>query len=54
MSSADRNEEGPTVHLPDELPVLTPPVSRILLAVLVELTEVQPPEELPEEGSHDR
>ena len=30
-----------TVRLPDELPVLTPAISRILLAILVELTKVE-------------
>lgn len=30
-----------TVHLPDELPPLTPVTSRVLLAILVELTEVE-------------
>ena len=30
-----------TIRLPDELPVLTPATSRILLAILVELTEVE-------------
>lgn len=41
MTSDDRAEEGITVHVPTELPVLTPHVSRILLAILVELTEVE-------------
>lgn len=48
MSAADLDGDGITVHLPTELPVLTKPVSRILLAILVELTEVEilggPPE----------
>lgn len=35
------NGGGITVHLPAELPSLTTPVSRILLAILVELTEVE-------------
>lgn len=54
MNSADRKEQSPTVHLPEELPVLTPARSRILLAVLIELTETQLPHESTEEGSHDR
>lgn len=33
--------EDVTVHLPLELPVLTPEVYRILLAILVELTTVE-------------
>lgn len=35
------NGDGITVHLPAGLPPLTTPVSRILLAILVELTEVE-------------
>jgi hypothetical protein len=30
-----------TMRLPDELPVIAPVTSRILLAILVELTEVE-------------
>jgi hypothetical protein len=38
------DEEGPVVvRLPDELPVLSRDASRILLAILVELTEVEAP-----------
>lgn len=48
MSAADPGKDGITVHIPAELPVLTMSVSRILLAILVELTEVEilggPPE----------
>jgi len=41
MSSDDRERERVTVHLPDELPILTTEVSRTLLAILIELAEVQ-------------
>jgi len=34
-------EETIVVRVPDELPILTRQVSRILLAILVELTEVE-------------
>lgn len=34
-------DERVTVNLPDELPPLTPYTSRVLLAILVELTEVE-------------
>ncbi len=48
MSTGHRNEDGITVHLPTEPPMLTPSISRILLAILIELTEVhvldRPPE----------
>jgi hypothetical protein len=35
------NNERITVHLPAELPSLTTSVSRVLLAILIELTEVE-------------
>lgn len=42
--TADAPEgENVTVHLPAELPVLTTEVSRILLGILVELTEIEVP-----------
>lgn len=41
MSADDLDGEGITVHVPAKLPMLTTPVSRILLAILVELTEVE-------------
>lgn len=37
----ERPAESPVVRVPDELPVLSPLVCRALLAVLVELTEVE-------------
>lgn len=42
-----------TVRLPDELPVLTATASRILLAILVELTEVEVLDGPPEGGDRD-
>lgn len=53
MSSGRCDEERLTVHLPDELPVLTPEVSRILLGILIGLTEVEAPDGASEEGSRD-
>jgi hypothetical protein len=41
MSRDDAGEWEVTVRLPDELPVLNRAASRILLEILVELTEVQ-------------
>lgn len=41
MTRGDAEEERVTVRLPAELPVLTRSASRILLAILVELTEVE-------------
>jgi hypothetical protein len=35
------NADGITVHLPAELPSLTTPVNRILLAILIELTDAE-------------
>lgn len=48
MTADDRDEEAVTVRVPDELPVLTPETSRILLAILIELTEA--PDGPPGEG----
>lgn len=41
MSAAAGGHDEITVHLPPGLPVLTPEVCRILLAILVELTTVE-------------
>ena len=41
MSARDPDSDGITVHLPPEPPMLTTPVSRILLAILVEPTDVE-------------
>jgi hypothetical protein len=50
MSTEIGSGDGITVHLPPGLPVLTPEVCRILLAILVELTTV---EVLDGEGGRD-
>lgn len=44
--------DGVTVRVPAELPTLTPRVARLLLGILVELTEV-PVLDRPEEGVSD-
>jgi hypothetical protein len=44
--------DGVAVRLPGELPTLTPRVARVLLGILVELTEV-PVLDRPEEGVSD-
>jgi hypothetical protein len=44
MSAEDYDSEPVTVYVPDELPVITPEVSRILLDILIELTETEVPE----------
>lgn len=41
MSAADSDAKPVTVHVPAELPMLTTKVSRMLLAILVELTGVE-------------
>lgn len=41
MTSDDVENERVTFRLPAELPVLTRSASRILLAILIELTEVE-------------
>jgi len=41
MSRDDLDSEAITVHVPAELPVLIGQSSRILLAILVELTNVE-------------
>lgn len=53
MSCDEPNGEAVKVQLPAELPVLSPPVSRILLGILVELTEIEVPDGPPKEGSDD-
>lgn len=50
MTADDRDAEAITVRVPDELPVLKPQTSRILLAILIELTEVEAPARPPGEG----
>ena len=49
MTADDRDPEAITVRVPDELPVLTPQESRILLAILIELTEIEAPDGPPNE-----
>jgi hypothetical protein len=44
MTRRDAEREQVTVRLPAELPVLNRQVSRILLAILVELTDVPDPD----------
>lgn len=41
MSAADKGRDDVAIHVPTKLPTLTKPVSRILLAILVELTEIE-------------
>lgn len=41
MTGDNTNDNEITIRVPTELPVLTEPVSRILLAILVELTTVE-------------
>ncbi|GLY71236.1 hypothetical protein Atai01_78550 [Amycolatopsis taiwanensis] len=53
MSGRDRAEEKITVRVPDELPVLTKRAARILLDILVELTEVEVLDGPRERGSDD-
>jgi hypothetical protein len=53
MTSGNADEEHVTVRLPDEPPILTRYASRILLAVLVELTEVEALDGPLEGGDHD-
>ncbi len=44
MTAARTDEDGITVRLPTELPLLTTGAARALLGILVELTEVEPPD----------
>lgn len=53
MSDGGGGKEAPTVRVPDELPVLTRSISRTLLAILVDLTEVETLDGSSREGSHD-
>jgi len=53
MTSGDAGNETIKVRFPDELPVLNRRASRILLAILVRLTEVEALDGPPEEESHD-
>lgn len=41
MRLGDQDEEAITVNVPTELPILTRRASRILLAMLIEATEVE-------------
>lgn len=41
MSARDSDSDGITVHRPPEPPMLTTAASRILLSILVELTDVE-------------
>lgn len=41
MSAAASDGEAVTVHVPAELPMLTTAVSRILLSILIELTDIE-------------
>lgn len=50
MSAETSGQTSVVVHLPEGLPVLTPEVCRILLAILVKLTTV---EVLDGEGDRD-
>jgi hypothetical protein len=52
MTAGREDSDEIIVRVPDELPVLTREVSRILLAVLLELTEGEAPRE-PREGVSD-
>jgi hypothetical protein len=54
MTRRDAENEHVTVRLPDELPVLGRSASRILLAILVELTDVEDPDGLVEGDGRDR
>ncbi|SFS88974.1 hypothetical protein SAMN05660874_03962 [Saccharopolyspora flava] len=51
MTADGRKADPVTVRVPDELPVLTQEASRILLAVLIELTEVEALERPLDEGN---
>jgi hypothetical protein len=44
MSTEDREERRLTVRFPGKLPVLTPEVSRILLDILIDITETEVPD----------
>lgn len=53
MNGQDRAGEKITVRVPDELPVLSKRAARILLDILVELTEVEALDRPQERGSDD-
>jgi hypothetical protein len=53
MTSDDADDEHIRFNFPDELPVLNRRASRILLAILVRLTEVEVLEGPQEGGSRD-
>jgi hypothetical protein len=53
MSAEGKDNERLTVRVPDELPVLTPRASRILLDILVDLTTIEVPEEPHKEVTRD-
>lgn len=41
VSPSRHGDDGPVVHLPNENPVLTQKTSRILLGILVDLTDAE-------------
>lgn len=45
MTRRDAEDERVTVRLPGELPVLSRTVSRILLSILVDLTDIEASDE---------
>lgn len=53
MTRGDGDSERVTVRLPAEPPVLNRSASRILLSLLVELTEVEAPDTPVEGRGHD-
>lgn len=53
MTRRDAEDERVTVRLPDELPVLSRSASRILLSILVDLTQVEAPDETGEASGHE-
>jgi hypothetical protein len=53
MTSGDAEDKHIKFRFPDELPVLNRRASRILLAILVRLTEVEALDGPLGEGSHD-
>lgn len=53
MSAGQEPDHAITVHVPDHPPRLNPRASRLLLAILVKLTNVEALEPPPEGGSDD-
>ncbi len=51
MTDGEPDKGELAVRLPHELPVLTPTASRILLDILVELTDLEAPDGPPEEDT---